>query len=260
MSTEKYVPSDAYHMFNHPAQEGLYMFMLCYKNGGLAREEVRDGINKATGGAEDHSWNRFNEAALNAPVLGRAEGERKSKLGFYFPLPEIVPNVTNPGFYRFTVDDDGAVEDDASWDVEADARAILESQALSMRIRSAPLLDPDNPQPRRVYIVGGGSRNKAIARMLSDVLGGKEGVFELHVGNACALGAAYKALWAVERKEGETFEEVIGARWDEKGKVEKVVEGYTKGVWEKYDKVVKGYLEAEGRVVRGEVKGDTSLI
>ncbi|KAF3937173.1 hypothetical protein ABW19_dt0201376 [Dactylella cylindrospora] len=259
MSTATYYPSPAYHMFNHPTQPGLYMFMLCYKNGGLAREEIRDAINKSSNVA-DHSWALFNKAAVETPVLGKTSPGSKANVGFYFPLPEIVPNVQNPGFYRFSVDASSGTVEESSWDVTADARAILESQALSMRIRSAPLLNPDNPQPRRVYLVGGGSRNRAIAEVISGVLGGYEGVYKLDVGNACALGAAYKALWAVERKEGETFEDLIGARWKEEGKVEKVMDGYKQGVWEAYGEIAKGYIEAEGRVVRGEAKGDTSLI
>ena len=33
MSTPKYRPDPAVHFFNHPTTAGLYMFMLCYKNG-----------------------------------------------------------------------------------------------------------------------------------------------------------------------------------------------------------------------------------
>ena len=61
------------------------------------------------------------------------------------------------------------------------------------------------PQPRRVYLVGGGSVNAAITGVLGDVLGGAEGVYRLDVGgNACALGGAYKAVWALENKKGDS--------------------------------------------------------
>ena len=50
-------------------------------------------------------------------------------------------------------------------------------------------------------------QNTAIAKLAGEVLGGVEGVYRLDIGgNACALGSAYKAVWAVERKTGETFE------------------------------------------------------
>ena len=38
---------------------------------------------------------------------------------------------------------------------------------------------------------------------MGEVIGGAEGVYRLDVGgNACALGGAYKAVWALERAEG----------------------------------------------------------
>ena len=36
MSTPHYKPDPAVHFFNHPTTPGLYMFMLCYKNGTLS--------------------------------------------------------------------------------------------------------------------------------------------------------------------------------------------------------------------------------
>ena len=121
---------------------------------------------------------------------------------------------------------------------------------LSLRLRSRELVSsPANglpPQPRRVYLVGGGSRNKAIARLAGEILGGSEGVFKLDVGeNACALGGAYKAVWAMERKDGETFEDLIGARWREDEFVEKIAEGYQKDVFEKYQEAMEGFEKME---------------
>ncbi|KAJ6260931.1 hypothetical protein Dda_3592 [Drechslerella dactyloides] len=257
MSTSHYYPSEAYHLFNHPTTPGLYMFMLCYKNGGLAREKIRDAINTAAG-VTDHSWALFNQAAVETPVLGRTPSSPSAKVGFYFPLPEIVPHVRKPGTYRFHIDSSNNISEaspsNTTWPATSDARAILESQALSMRIRSSPLLDEQTPRPRRVYFVGGGSKNSAMARVLNDVLGGHDGVYKLDVGNACALGAAYKALWAVERKADETFEQLIGQRWNEEGKVEKIMGPSADGVWEAYGEIAEGYLAAEARVVKGEAK------
>lgn len=113
-------------------------------------------------------------------------------------------------------------------------------------------------QPRRVYLVGGGSANPAIARIAGEVLGSVEGVFKLDIGgNACALGAAYKAVWGCERGEGETFEDLIGGRWDEGKFVKKVAEGYKKGTFERYGEAVQGFEKMEMRVLReeGELRG-----
>ena len=106
------------------------------------------------------------------------------------------------------------------------------------------------PQPRRIYLVGGGSQNAAIAKIAGEILGGVEGVYKLDVGgNACALGSAYKAVWACERKKGETFEDLIGARWDEEGFVEKIAEGYQDKKYKIYERGVEGLEAVENDVL-----------
>jgi len=91
-----------------------------------------------------------------------------------------------------------------------------------------------------------------------DVLGGAEGVYRLDIGgNACALGAAYKAVWGVEVDKGESFENFIGKRWDEVSFVKKVNGGYRKDVWERYAEALKGFDEMEKRVV--SIAGEGSI-
>jgi xylulokinase len=265
MSTPTYLPDPSYHFFNHPTTAGLYMFMLCYKNGGLAREKIRDTL--AASKTED-PWSTFNEVALSTPPLGQSSPTDDAKLGLYFPLPEIVPNV-RAGTYRYTISSSSPKFQTVTepWKPEADARAIVESQILSLRLRSQKLVSShDNlpPQPRRIYLVGGGSLNPAIARIVGDVLGGIEGVWKLDVGgNACALGGAYKAVWAIERKggakgsdgkfvNGESFEELIGGRWRESEAVVKVDEGYREEVWKKYGDVLGRFEEMENEILEGE--------
>ena len=169
-----------------------------------------------------------------------------------------MPNV-RAGTWRYTCSSTGSnlKEEKDGWSKEADVRAIVESQILSLRLRSQNLVhNPAHglpPQPRRIYLVGGGSLNPAIARIVGDVLGGTEGVWRLDVGgNACALGGAYKAVWAMERKEGESFEELIGGRWQESEAVVKVDEGFREGVWGRYGDVLGAFEEMEGRVLQGE--------
>ncbi|GAP89672.2 putative D-xylulose kinase [Rosellinia necatrix] len=273
MSTPSYKPDPSYHFMNHPTTRGHYMFMLCYKNGGLAREKVRDALPKPTAAGEQQQdpWANFNRSVLETPPLGvRRDGDGdgdsdgRAKLGLYFPLPEIVPNV-RAGTWRYTCDarDGSSLAEAAAadWTPEEDARIIIESQALSMRLRSQPLVAPipDHPglpaQPRRIYLVGGGSLNPAMARALGDVLGGAEGVYRLDVGgNACALGGAHKALWACERRGGEgqglqSFDELIGARWREEGNVQKVDDGYREAEYRAYGNVLGAFREMEDRVL-----------
>ncbi|KAG9247293.1 hypothetical protein BJ878DRAFT_201103 [Calycina marina] len=257
MSTPKYIPDPAYHFFNHPTTAGLYMFMLCYKNGGLAREKVRDALAPST---TADPWDTFNKLALATPPLGQASQDDPAKLELFFPLPEIVPNV-RAGTYRYTCASNSLnLQESAegTWTPKDDARAILESQILSLRLRSHNLVvsaTPSRPpQPRRIYLVGGGSLNPAIARLVGEVLGGAEGVYKLDVGgNTCALGGAYKAVWAIEHSEGESFETCIGERWRESEAVEKVDVGYREEVWGRYGDVLGAFGEMEQRVLAEQV-------
>ncbi|KAI0195357.1 hypothetical protein EV127DRAFT_184225 [Xylaria flabelliformis] len=284
MNTPNYKPDPSYHFMNHPTTKGHYMFMLCYKNGGLAREKVRDALPKPDDDDDERDpWANFNKAVLSTPPLDTrkdGDGDDPAKLGLYFPLPEIVPNV-QAGTWRYTCDarDGSSLTEYSSsssssdtttattttkktdWTPEADARIIVESQALSMRLRSQKLVSaipgrPELPaQPRRIYLVGGGSLNPAIARAFGDVLGGAEGVYRLDVGgNACALGGAYKALWACERDGGgeqgrKSFDELIGARWKEEGNIQKVDDGYRRKEYAMYGNVLGAFEEMENRVL-----------
>ena len=268
MSTPEYRPDPAVHFFNHPTTPGLYMFMLCYKNGGLAREQVRDALPTESSSSPNDPWSAFNALALSTPPLGQHSPTDPMKLGLYFPRPEIVPRV-RAGTWRFTYHvppissscPATLTESTQDWTLPSDdVHAIIESQLLSLRLRSAALVASPRPgllpQPRRVYLVGGGARNPAIARIAGEVLGGAQGVFRLDVGaNACALGAAYKAVWARERGDGETFEEFVGKRWREEEFVEKIDEGYREGVFEKYGEALKGFAEMEQRVLEQEQQG-----
>jgi xylulokinase len=101
MSTPHYKPDPATHFFNHPTTPGLYMFMLCYKNGGLAREHVRDAIDEKLG--KDQSagpWANFDKTVLQAPAMGQKTESDPMKMGLFFPRPEIVPNLP-AGQWRF---------------------------------------------------------------------------------------------------------------------------------------------------------------
>ncbi|KAK5083252.1 hypothetical protein LTR70_007968 [Exophiala xenobiotica] len=254
MSTPEYLPDPAVHFFNHPTTAGLYMFMLCYKNGGLAREEVRDLINAALHPADVNStsWAEFDKYLLETKPLAQEDDSKPVQMGIYFPRPEIVPNLP-AGQWHFQYD---LASDMLTQTAKTphypyeDARIIVESQLLSMRLRSRGVVkSPGNnlpPQPRRVYLVGGGSRNKAIAQVAGEVLGGSEGVYKLDLGeNACALGAAYKAVWAIERSEGQSFEDLIGGRWTEADFIEKIADGYQADKYEKYGKALKGFEQME---------------
>ncbi|QRC90759.1 xylulose kinase [Parastagonospora nodorum SN15] len=244
MSTNQYKPDPAYHFFNHPTTAGNYMFMLCYKNGGLAREHIRDAINK-TSSTTDKSWGRIQQ---NRPFHARPR-----------PIPAHRPYASRPLLPP-------APKSCPTWPIPtADARAILESQFLSLRLRSQSLVNPQGhlpAQPRRIYMVGGGAVNPAIAELAGQVLGGTEGVFKLEIGgNACALGGAYKAAWGVQRQAGEKFEDFLADRWSEESFVRKICDGYREGVFEKYGEALSGFEKVEAMAIReaGQAAGEEGV-
>ena len=184
-------------------------------------------------------------------------------MGLFFPRPEIVPNL-RAGQWRFNYDANTKklteTPNGEGWkDPDDNARAIIESQLLSLLLRSRGLTTSPGSgipaQPRRVYLVGGGSKNKVIAKIAGEILGGSEGVYKLEIGdNACALGAAYKAVWAIERKQDQTFEDLIGQRWREEEFVEKIADGYLPTEFERYGGAVEGFEKMERTVLEQEGK------
>ena len=171
--------------------------MLCYKNGALAREKIRDEHAQS-------SWDKYNELVAASPP-----GNNKT-LGFYFPLPEIIPpNVQGEFFYDIS-DPSSPVSKDAIPD-DAHPRAILESQLLSIGARIQDIL-PEDAQPlRRLIITGGSSANQTILQLAADVFGMK--VYVATGGKeAAAIGGAQLARYAWwKRRNGDigTFEEMI---------------------------------------------------
>ena len=54
-------------------------------------------------------------------------------------------------------------------------------------------------------------------------------------------------------KEGETFDELLGARWKEEGSIEKVDQGYrSEGTYEAFGNVLGAFEEMEHRLLAEE--------
>lgn len=165
------------HIFGNPIDPEGYMALLCFKNGSLTREAVRDEF---SGG----SWELF-ERALKLTRPGN-----EGRIGFYFKEPEITPTVLSPGIHRFGPDDAPA-----EFRPEENVRAVVEGQLLSMRLhgRNIGLI------PRAVLATGGASVNRSLLKVMSDVFG-----VPVHAGkqsNSASLGAAFRALhgWRCKR-------------------------------------------------------------
>lgn len=159
------------HIFGNPINPQGYMALICYKNGSLTRESVR---NVCAG----RSWKRF-EAALAVTSPGN-----RGRIGFYFKEPEIMPPVLKPGIHRFGADNRSV----GSFKPEENIRALVEGQFLSMRLHGNNI----GLIPKKILATGGASVNKGLLRIMADVFGAP-----VHTGresNSASLGAAYRAL------------------------------------------------------------------
>lgn len=194
LSTTAYVPNIDSHLFIHPAYQGseMYMAMLCYKNGSLSREWVRDQY--ANG-----SWDMYTKHLDTLKPDPTA-------IGFYFLQREIIPKIP-AGIYRFK--NAKEIQDDFD-PTGVNARAILESQFISARVRSRSLM---KDKPSRVIAVGGASSNPAILNILASVFDAPVHKLGDTQTNSCSIGGARKALWAFENtKTPIAFEKLISQR------------------------------------------------
>ena len=169
-ATLKNLPTDAGgegHIFCTPT--GDFMSLLCFANGSLAREAIRD--------AHGLDWKGFDEAIESRPV-----GNEGAMILPWFQ-PEIVPKVLGGGVHRQGMEDGN---------VAADCRAVVEGQLLSRRIHAEAL----GIHPRVLKVTGGASKNRQIVRIAADVFGCP--VQEIEVAASAALGAAIRGLHVLE--------------------------------------------------------------
>ncbi len=150
------------HVFGSPT--GDYMTLICFKNGSLAREKIRDQYGR--------DWNGFNRALASTPPGNNG--------GIILPWfePEIVPRVNKPGIHRFDLDER---------DAAANCRAVVEAQMMSMRLHSQWM----KVHPSRIYATGGASTNTAILQVMADVMNCP--VLRIEVAKSATLGAALRA-------------------------------------------------------------------
>jgi len=146
------------------APTGDYMSLICFKNGSLARERIRDTYRL--------DWRGFNRLLASTPP-----GNRGAIMLPWFEA-EIVPRVNGPGVHRFDLDPN---------DAPANCRAVVEAQTMSMRLHSQWM----KVVPKRIYATGGASTNPAILQVMADVFHCP--VVRIEVTKSAALGAALRA-------------------------------------------------------------------
>lgn len=156
------------HVFGNPA--GGFMSLICFKNGSLAREKIKDecGVD----------WEYFDKTAFKKTK----PGNNGNILLPYF-VPETTPLVLNPGT-RYT----GTPEFcNGRAEAAVKIRAIAESQALAMRLHSQWI----NTAFSCVRITGGASKSPGLCQVLADVFQSK--LEKLSIPDSAALGAAMRA-------------------------------------------------------------------
>jgi len=170
MPEPKTDPDGFGHVFGNPA--GGFMSLICFRNGSLAREALRDSLGL--------DWTAFDRAALAAT---RDVAGHNLMLPFFGP--EITPrrDFTGPVLKGSEAFESGA-------EPALRVRALLEGQFLNMRLHSQWM----DVRPERLRLTGGASKNDGIAQLAADVF--QAPVERLDVSNSAALGAALIAAAA----------------------------------------------------------------
>nr|GMD93907.1 xylulose kinase-like [Ipomoea batatas] len=189
--TTDHNPSLEGHVFPNPVDTQGYMVMLCYKNGSLTREDIR---NKCA----DKSWDAFNKHLESTPPLNGG------KLGFYYKDHEILPPLP-VGYHRYVLENftgdtlDGVKECEVQeFDPASEVRAIIEGQFLSIRAHAERFGLPS--PPKRMIATGGASTNNAILSMVASIFGCD--VYTVQRPDSASLGGALRAAhgWLCDKK------------------------------------------------------------
>ncbi|OBZ87194.1 Xylulose kinase [Choanephora cucurbitarum] len=163
------------HLMVHPIDSEGFMGMLCYKNGSLTREHIRNIY-------ADGSWETFNS------IITKNEAMFDDCLGFYYWMQEIIPFAK--GIYRFQK---GTLVNEFD-DKQVNVKAIVESQFMSMKIR----LERMGGHMKRVLASGGAASNPILLQLLSDIFGLP--VYRQKGMNGASLGGALLAKYAIQDK------------------------------------------------------------
>ncbi|XP_038654420.1 xylulose kinase isoform X5 [Scyliorhinus canicula] len=175
------------HIFCNPVDSNAYMALICFKNGSLTREKIRD--ESASG-----SWDEFAKA-LKATCPGN-----NGNLGFYFDVMEITPAVV--GIHRFNAKNCKV----SKFPKEVDVRAVIEGQMLAKRAY-AEKLGFEVLKDTRVLATGGASSNPDILQVLADVFNAP--VYTRDTTNSACLGCAYRAKHGLQAASGQSFADTM---------------------------------------------------
>lgn len=160
-------PNGYGHVFGNPL--GGYMSLICFRNGSLAREAVKDRF--------DLSWDDF-----DAQGLARTPAGNEGRVFLPFIGDEITP--------RLSSGDAVALGWDGEPTADESVRGVLEGQFLNMKIHARWM----KVETEEILLTGGASNNDGIAQIVANVFGKK--VRRLEVSDSAAIGAAMRAAVA----------------------------------------------------------------
>ncbi|KAF2360695.1 Carbohydrate kinase FGGY N-terminal [Trinorchestia longiramus] len=164
------------HVFVSPIDPEAYMVLLCFSNGSLTREGVRDKC-------AEGSWDIFSEL-LEATPRGNF-----GNMALFYSVREICPPLL--GVHRFNKADERVSRFTSS---EVEVRALVEGQMLSRRLHANRL--GFTSEKCRVMATGGASCNKSLLQIAADVF--QAPVYTMDVSNSAALGGAYRAKHGIK--------------------------------------------------------------
>ncbi|XP_057178795.1 xylulose kinase isoform X2 [Triplophysa rosa] len=268
------------HIFCNPVDSDAYMALICFKNGSLTRERIRDEF-------AEGSWDCFSSALRSTPM-----GNRGS-IGMYFDVMEITPPVA--GVHRFDAEGQKvghvlnritlhkhylgclsvftglnvrvcfscrAVDELLSgyvksvfvfvlsqvavFDPEVDIRALVEGQFLAKRLHAEKLGYKIIPGTR-VLATGGASANQDILQVLCDVFNAP--VYTIDVMNSACLGCAYRALHGVVAEQSVSFSKALRTAPDPQLAVTP-----TPGAEEVYAPMLQRFAELEAEILQNKPK------
>uniref|UniRef100_A0A6A7G8W2 Xylulose kinase n=1 Tax=Hirondellea gigas TaxID=1518452 RepID=A0A6A7G8W2_9CRUS len=185
LSLQEPTPGLEGHVFVSPIDPDAYMGMLCFSNGSLAREAVRD---KCAQG----SWEVFSE------LLDSTPRGNFGNIALHYSVREICPPLL--GVHRYNKARE-RVSRFSSQEVEV--RALVEGQMLARRLHANKL--GYHTEKCRVLATGGASKNVSLLQVMADVFSAP--VYTMDVSNSASLGAAYRAKHALA--EGAAYKDVI---------------------------------------------------
>lgn len=175
------------HIFCNPVDPQHYMALLCFKNGSLMREKIRDESAAC-------SWSEFSKA-LQSTEMGNS-----GNLGFYFDVMEITPEMI--GRHRFSAEN----REVSAFPKDVEVRALIEGQFLAKRIHAEGLGYRVMPRTK-ILATGGASHNRDILQVLSDVFGAP--VYVTDTANSACVGSAYRAFHGLAAGTDVPFSEVV---------------------------------------------------